>query len=185
MRSMRKKQKVFVQTTSEADERKACWVGLYSQSWPRGAKETSVSCFYFCRDLASASLVMKEPKGEETVQAKGHQRAWLCDLGRTWSKVALDPNCSLCRHCCFCSVNPAPKQWILLEMKKHRLRTFLLLSLPHLGQQQSFLILAIYISVKLLQNLSLQDILLCLILKEIMTVKKCCHGLQTCRMYFR
>lgn len=143
MRSTRKKQKVFVRTTSEADERKTCWVGLYSQSWPQGAKETSASCFYFCRALASASLVMKEPKGEETVQAKGHQQAWLCDLGKTWSKVALDPNCSLCKHCCFCSVNPAPKQWILLEMKKHRLRTFLLLSLPHLGQQQSFLILAI------------------------------------------
>lgn len=70
MRSMQKKQKVFVQATSEADERKTCWVGSYSQSYtmPRGARETSVSCFDFCRDLASASLAMKQPK--ETAQAK-------------------------------------------------------------------------------------------------------------------
>lgn len=42
---------------------------------PQSAKETSAPCFYFCKGLASASLVMKQPKGEETAQAKGHQQS--------------------------------------------------------------------------------------------------------------
>lgn len=88
-----------MQATSEADERKACWVGSYSQSstMPQGTKEISVSHFYFCGDLGSASLVMKQPEEEETAQGKGHQQVWFCALGKSWSKVGLDPNCAA--HC--------------------------------------------------------------------------------------
>lgn len=108
----------------------------------KGLKRLLFPVFYFSRDLASASLV-EEPKGEETAQAKGHGQVWFCDLGKSWSEIRLDPNCSLCKQWCFPAVNRAPKQQIPLEMNKHHLQTFLLPSLPHLGQQHSFLILAI------------------------------------------
>lgn len=46
VKSMQREQKVFVQATSEVDERKTCWVGSYSWSVtvPQSAKETSAPC---------------------------------------------------------------------------------------------------------------------------------------------
>ena len=69
MRSMQKKQKVFVQAAGEADGRKhAGWA--HTGSLQRCLKVLQ-SLFLFLH-LASASLVMKQPKGGETAQAKGH-----------------------------------------------------------------------------------------------------------------
>lgn len=74
MRSMQKKQEAFVGATSEAGGRESRWVVWCCQSSaaPRSARETRVAWFYFCRDLASASLVMEQPKGGEAAQRKGH-----------------------------------------------------------------------------------------------------------------
>jgi len=62
-------------------------VGSYSRShvMPQGAQGTSVSCFTFTH----SALATTEPEREETAHAQGHQQAWLCDLGTSWSKPGL------------------------------------------------------------------------------------------------
>lgn len=100
MRSIQKKQKVFVWAAS-------------AQGWTCAGWALSARLPFPVFLLQRLGFPCHEkPKGEDTAQAKMHCPVWFRALGKSWSQVRLNPNSAHCPS----TITASP--WVLLQSNK-------------------------------------------------------------------